>query len=324
VGIAVLAVVLAVTLSIDAWTKDKAMEQRVFHPTVKVDGLSIFFREAGSKDAPVILLLHARPSSRMFQPLLPGLADSYHLDAPDHPGFGYSDWLDPKQIAYTFDRTASVMDDFPKTLGLSHYALYMQDYGGSVGFRMASVHPERVQGLIVLDAVADNEGFGAKWAARRAFQAERPVYEENLRTNLLSLATAKTRNLGTVQTSSSTIRICGPTSIHFLVRQGRRRFEASCFTTAAQMSRIIRSGRHGCKRSSRICSAGGLGQTRFIVRSGRAETRNCRASIRWFWFSVAGDIVRKTAGMRNSWSNSTVRWKSDTAVWSRSAPTTSP
>ena len=97
--LASLAVVLATTSGVDAQEKDNTMEQQVFYRTVTVDGLSIFYREAGRKDAPTILLLHGLPSSsRMFQPLLTRLADSYHLVAPDYPGFGHSDWPDPKQF----------------------------------------------------------------------------------------------------------------------------------------------------------------------------------------------------------------------------------
>jgi pimeloyl-ACP methyl ester carboxylesterase len=192
-----LALLLAGTSNMNAQRKDKAMEQQVFYRTVKVDGLSIFYREAGPKNAPVILLLHGLPSSsRMFQPLLTRLADSYHLVAPDYPGFGHTDWPDPKQFDYTFDRIASVMDAFTQALGLSHYTLYMQDYGGPVGFRMALAHPERVQALIVQDAVAHNEGLGANWATRRAFWADRPANEEALRKNLLSLQTTKVRHIG--------------------------------------------------------------------------------------------------------------------------------
>jgi pimeloyl-ACP methyl ester carboxylesterase len=132
----------------------------------------------------------------MFQPLLTRLADNYHLVAPDYPGFGHSDWPDPKQFDYTFDHIASVMDSFTQALGLSHYTLYMQDYGGPVGFRMALSHPERVQALIVQDAVSHNEGLGPNWATRRAFWADRTKHESALRTNLLSLATTKTRHIG--------------------------------------------------------------------------------------------------------------------------------
>src|SRR5579871_3707395 len=93
--------------------KEKSMEQHVSYRTVKVDGLSIFYREAGPKDAPVILLLHGLPSSsRMFEPLFARLSDRYHLIAPDYPGFGHSDWPDPKQFAYTFDHLATVTDHF--------------------------------------------------------------------------------------------------------------------------------------------------------------------------------------------------------------------
>jgi len=173
------------------------MQQPIYYRTVQVDGLSIFYREAGPEDAPTILLLHGLPSSsRMFQPLLTRLSDSYHLVAPDYPGYGHSEWPDPKQFAYTFDHIAAVMEDFTQAIGLAKYILYMQDYGGPVGFRMALAHPERVQALIVQDAVAHNEGLGTNWAARRAFWADRAKYEDALRTNLLSLATTKTRHVG--------------------------------------------------------------------------------------------------------------------------------
>lgn len=195
--LAILALALPSTQRMHAQKKDRAMDQQVFYRTIKVDGLNIFYREAGPKDAPTILLLHGLPSSsRMFQPLFARLADSYHLVAPDYPGFGHSDWPDPKQFDYTFDRIAAVMDGFAQALGLSHYTLYMQDYGGPVGFRMALAHPERVQALIVQDAVAHNEGLGANWATRRAFWADRTAHEAALRTNLLSLATTKTRHVG--------------------------------------------------------------------------------------------------------------------------------
>jgi pimeloyl-ACP methyl ester carboxylesterase len=173
------------------------MAQQISYRTVNVDGLSIFYREAGPKDAPTLLLLHGLPSSsRMFQPLLTRLAEKYHLLAPDYPGFGHSDWPDPGQFAYTFDHIATVMDGFTQALGLTHYTLYMQDYGGPVGFRMILAHPERANALIVQDAVAHNEGLGANWATRRAFWADRPAYEDALRKNLLSLATTKTRHVG--------------------------------------------------------------------------------------------------------------------------------
>ena len=195
--LAALTIALATTVATNAQKEDSAMTQQVFYRTVKVGELSIFYRETGPKDAPTILLLHGLPSSsRMFQPLLTRLADHYHLVAPDYPGFGHSDWPDPKQFDYTFNHIASVMDGFTQALGLSRYTLYMQDYGGPVGFRMILAHPERAQALIVQDAVAHNEGLGANWATRRAFWADRSAYEDALRTNLLSLATTRTRHVG--------------------------------------------------------------------------------------------------------------------------------
>jgi len=173
------------------------MREHVSYLTVTVDALSIFYREAGPKDAPAILLLHGLPSSsRMYEPLFSRLADRYHLIAPDYPGFGHSDWPDSTQFAYTFDRFAEIMNHFTEAIGLPRYTLYMQDYGGPVGFRMALSHPERINALIVQNAVAHNEGLGAIWKARRAFWADRAANEKELRTNLLSLATTRTRHVG--------------------------------------------------------------------------------------------------------------------------------
>ena len=173
------------------------MSQRVLYRSIKVDGCSIFYREAGPQDAAAILLLHGLPSSsRMFEPLLTRLSDRYHLIAPDYPGFGHSDWPDPKSFAYTFDHYAEILNHFAEQLGLSRYTLYMQDYGGPVGFRMALTHPERVESLIVQNAVAHNDGLGPLWKVRRAFWADRASNEAALRANLLSLQTTRARHVG--------------------------------------------------------------------------------------------------------------------------------
>jgi pimeloyl-ACP methyl ester carboxylesterase len=169
----------------------------VAYRKVEVDGLSIFYREAGRKDAPTILLLHGLPSSsRMFEPLFARLSSRYHLIAPDYPGFGHSDWPDPRKFAYTFDHIASVTEHFTEALGLSKYTLYMQDYGGPVGFRMALAHPERVEALIVQDAVAHDTGLGPPWKTRREFWANREANDAALRKNLLSLETTRSRHVG--------------------------------------------------------------------------------------------------------------------------------
>jgi len=180
-----------------AQPKESAMAQHVAYRTVQVDGLSIFYREAGPKDAPTLLLLHGLPSSsRMFEPLLTRLADRVHMIAPDYPGFGHSAAPSPKEFSYTFDHLARVMDHFTEALHLTKYTLYMQDYGGPVGFRMALAHPERVGALIVQDAVAHDEGLGANWKTRRAFWADRAANEAALRKNLLSLEVTRTRHVG--------------------------------------------------------------------------------------------------------------------------------
>lgn len=165
--------------------------------TIDIEGLPIFYREAGEPDAPAILLLHGLPSSsRMYEPLLARLADRYRLVAPDYPGFGHSAAPAPDAFAYTFDRLAEVMTRLTEALGLSRYSLFMQDYGGPVGFRMALGHPERLDALIVQNAVAHETGLGPLWAARRAFWADRASHEESLRRNLLSLEAARQRHLG--------------------------------------------------------------------------------------------------------------------------------
>jgi pimeloyl-ACP methyl ester carboxylesterase len=168
-----------------------------FYSRVKVDGLSIFYREAGPRDAPALLLLHGLPSSsRMFEPLFARLSDRYHLVAPDYPGFGHSDWPEPEKFSYTFDHIASIMDHFTEALGLSRYTLYMQDYGGPVGFRMALAHPDRIEALIVQNAVAHNGGLGPAWNSRRAFWADRAANESARRANLVSLESARMRHVG--------------------------------------------------------------------------------------------------------------------------------
>lgn len=173
------------------------MPQRTVYRSVEIEGISIFYREAGPQDGPVLFLLHGLPSSsRMFEPLFARLSDRFHMVAPDYPGFGHSGWPDPKSFAYSFDHYATLIGRFAEVLGLAKFTLYMQDYGGPVGFRMALAHPERIDALIVQDAVAHNEGLGAAWKTRRAFWADRAANESALRANLLSLATTRTRHLG--------------------------------------------------------------------------------------------------------------------------------
>jgi pimeloyl-ACP methyl ester carboxylesterase len=168
------------------------------YATVKVDGLSIFYREAGPADAPTILFLHGFPSSsRMYEPLFQRLSAHYHLVAPDYPGFGHSDAPSAQEFSYTFDHLASIVEKFTEAVGLKHYVLCIQDYGGPVGMRLAIAHPERLQGLIVQNAVAHDEGLGPLWEKRKAFWRDRKQYETELRQVFLSLDTTRQRHIGT-------------------------------------------------------------------------------------------------------------------------------
>jgi pimeloyl-ACP methyl ester carboxylesterase len=129
-----------------------------------VDGSKIFYREAGPKTAPTILLLHGFPtSSHMFRNLIPALADRYHVIAPDLPGFGFSDTPDRKRFRYTFEQLAKVIDIFTATIGLERYAIYVFDYGAPVGLRLALAHPERVTAIISQNGNAYEEGLSQGW-----------------------------------------------------------------------------------------------------------------------------------------------------------------
>lgn len=147
---------------------------KVTHKTVKVGDLDIFYREAGPNDAPAVLLLHGFPtSSQMFRNLIPLLANEYHMVAPDYPGYGHSSMPSRARFAYTFDNLATVIDDFTETVGLSKYALYVQDYGAPVGYRLAAKHPERVTAIVVQNGNAYDEGLDHPfWEPIKAFWRE--------------------------------------------------------------------------------------------------------------------------------------------------------
>ena len=168
VQIAALSIGLAASPGfLSAQIRDSAMAlpSRVTYHTAQVDGLTLFYREAGPKDAPAVVLLHGFPSSsHMFRELIARLGDKYHVVAPDYPGFGYSDAPSPDQYAYTFDHLADTDDHFLDLKGIAKYSIYIQDYGSPIGFRLATRHPERIQAIITQNGNAYDEGLSPFWA----------------------------------------------------------------------------------------------------------------------------------------------------------------
>ncbi|WP_219834972.1 alpha/beta fold hydrolase [Paenibacillus sp. R14(2021)] len=151
----------------------------VLYKKMKIDGLHIFFREAGSPSHPAIILLHGFPSSsHMFRDLIPLLADRFHVIAPDYPGYGSSSMPTTQEFAYTFENISIIMEKLIAGLGIARYFLYMHDYGGPVGFRLAIRHPQRVLGFVIQNAVADECGLGKPFDLFKALWADpNPVTE---------------------------------------------------------------------------------------------------------------------------------------------------
>src|SRR5262245_42950125 len=143
------------------------------YDTATVDGLQVFYRQAGKTDAPAVLLLHGFPtSSHMFRDLIPALADRYWVVAPDLPGFGFSDAPDRNGFPYTFEHLAAVIDRFTEVIGLKRFAIYVFDYGAPVGFRLALKHPERITAIISQNGNAYEEGLSEGWNPIQAYWRE--------------------------------------------------------------------------------------------------------------------------------------------------------
>lgn len=184
--------VLATLFSVARLSTAEPHEQ-VHYRTVKVDGLDIFYREAGPKDAPTVLLLHGFPtSSHMFRELIPALADKYHVVAPDYPGFGYSSMPAVNEFEYTFDNLANVVEKFTEKVGLEKYSIYLMDYGAPVGFRLAAKHPQRVDTLIVQNGNAYEEGIDNDfWKPVKAYWKDRTKEQGDGLRSLLTLEATK-------------------------------------------------------------------------------------------------------------------------------------
>jgi len=176
-----------------------APAHRTYYRTIAVDGVKIFYREAGDPKAPAVLLLHGLPSSsHMFRDLIPRLSDRYHVVAPDFPGFGFSDAPDRAQFEYSFENLSKVIGRFTELAGLHHYAMYVFDYGAPIGFRMALVHPERITAIVSQNGNAYEEGLSANFdRIKKAWAEPTPANRDALRAGL-SPAANQRRYLGGV------------------------------------------------------------------------------------------------------------------------------
>ncbi len=170
----------------------KAASVVVHYRSATIDGVKVFYREAGPADGPVVLLLHGFPtSSHMFRNLIPQLADRYRVIAPDYPGFGQSDAPDHTKFAYTFAHYADLVDGLMGQLNASRYAMYVMDYGAPVGYRLALKHPERVSGLIVQNGNAYDEGLREFWNPIKAYWASGAQKDREALNGLVTLDTTK-------------------------------------------------------------------------------------------------------------------------------------
>ncbi|MEH2311293.1 MAG: alpha/beta hydrolase [Nostoc sp.] len=189
--------------------------------TVSIDGLNIFYREAGSRSNPTILLLHGFPtSSHMFRNLISALGDHFHLVAPDYPGYGNSSMPTVNEFDYTFDRLAQIVEKFITAINLKRYSLYVMDYGAPIGYRIAAKYPERVEALIVQNGNAYEEGLREFWEPIKAYWQERSPENAQKLKYLVTLEATKwqytngVRNLEAISPDTWTI------DQHFLDRPG--------------------------------------------------------------------------------------------------------
>lgn len=164
----------------------------VHYRSAKIQGLNVFYREAGPANAPVVLLLHGFPtSSHMFRNLIPQLADRYHVIAPDFPGFGHSDAPDHKDFKYGFGAYADIVDELVSGIGVQSYAMYVMDYGAPVGYRLALKHPDRVTALIIQNGNAYDEGLRELWEPIKAYWADGSSIHRDALSGLVTLEATK-------------------------------------------------------------------------------------------------------------------------------------
>ncbi|MBD3886516.1 alpha/beta hydrolase [Phormidium tenue FACHB-886] len=189
--------------------------------TVSIDGLDIFYREAGSRDNPTILPLHGFPtSSHMFRNLIPALADKFHLVAPDYPGYGSSSMPTVDEFDYTFDHLAEIVEKFIAAIDLKKYSLYVMDYGAPVGYRIAAKYPERVQALIVQNGNAYEEGLREFWDPIKAYWQDRSPENADKLKYLVTLEATKWQYTNGVRNPEAISPDTWTMDQHFLDRPG--------------------------------------------------------------------------------------------------------
>src|SRR3546814_326669 len=194
---------------------------------VQADGITIFYREAGPKDAPTIVLLHGFPtSSRQYEKLIPLLATRYHVIAPDFPGFGLSDAPPPARYAYTFDHLTQTTAALLDKLGVGSYTLYIHDYGAPVGFRLMMAQPERLHALIVQNGNAYHEGLGVRWPKIAQYWADPAAHPEVLEA-FLSLDSTRQRHLAGTTHPERYDPQAWADEFAFLSRPGQREIQAT-------------------------------------------------------------------------------------------------
>ena len=200
------------------------------HHTVSIDGLDIFYREAGSRSNPTILLLHGFPtSSHMFRNLIPALGDQFHLVAPDYPGYGNSSMPTVDEFDYTFDHLAEIVEKFITAIELKKYSLYVMDYGAPIGFRIAAKYPEQVEALIIQNGNAYEEGLREFWEPIRDYWRDRsPENADQLRF-LLSLEGTRWQYTNGVQNLEAISPDTWTMDQHFLDRPGNQEIQLALF-----------------------------------------------------------------------------------------------
>lgn len=210
--------------------QSKSSAMQTLHKTITVDGVELFYREAGPVDAPVIVLLHGFPaSSHMFRNLIPALADRFRVIAPDYPGFGNSAQPTIDEFEYTFDNLANIMELFIEDLGIQKYSLYLMDYGAPIGFRLAAKHPEQIESLIVQNGNAYVEGLREFWDPIRTYWGEKSAQNAAPLASFITLDGVKwqythgVRNVETISPDNWNV------DLRHLTRQGNPSIQLALF-----------------------------------------------------------------------------------------------